>query len=154
MSVKTKYVKQFCHICKTKTRQRPVNPEQENPELFFCSVCKAQTMQYITPEVSEKLKAQWRICGETEVSEAHLKVWVKIFDPCGGSTWYICEQNPAHPDELYGLCCIHEPEWGYVSLAELQGVKGPLGIGLERDLYFEPITIKEFKAQIKAGELP
>ena len=27
-------------------------------------------------------------------------------------------------------------EWGYFSLAELESYKGPLGIGIERDLYW------------------
>ena len=30
------------------------------------------------------------------------------------------------------------PELGYVSLAEIESVKGPLGLGIERDLYFRP----------------
>ena len=30
------------------------------------------------------------------------------------------------------------PELGWISLSELQDYKGPLGIGIERDLYFKP----------------
>jgi hypothetical protein len=33
---------------------------------------------------------------------------------------------------------LGEPELGYVSLHELAEVRGPLGLPLERDLYFAP----------------
>jgi len=47
---------------------------------------------------------------------------------------------------FYGFVSIFGDEcdeWGYFSLAELQSVKGPLGIGIERDLYFEPQPISK-----------
>ena len=31
-----------------------------------------------------------------------------------------------------------EEEWGYFVLSELESVRGPLGLEIERDLYFEP----------------
>lgn len=34
-------------------------------------------------------------------------------------------------------------EWGYFALSELQSVKGPLGLGIERDLYFDPKPISK-----------
>ena len=30
-------------------------------------------------------------------------------------------------------------EYGYVSLAEMESIKGPLGIGIEQDIYFDKI---------------
>jgi len=40
----------------------------------------------------------------------------------------------------FGLCDLGlgEPELGYVSLAELAGARGPLGLPLECDLHFAP----------------
>ena len=37
----------------------------------------------------------------------------------------------------------HNDEWGYFSLSELQTVKGPFGLGIERDLYFDPKPISK-----------
>jgi hypothetical protein len=37
----------------------------------------------------------------------------------------------------------HNDEWGYFSLSEFQSVKGPFGLGIERDLYFEPQPISK-----------
>ena len=63
---------------------------------------------------------------------------VKFFDPTGVATWLITEMMPAEPDILFGLCDLGMgcPELGYVSLSELQGVRGQLGLGIERDLSF------------------
>lgn len=63
---------------------------------------------------------------------------LKFFDPCGVATWLITELDPDDTDRLFGLCDLGQgfPELGYVSFAELAGVKGRLGIGLERDLFF------------------
>ena len=63
---------------------------------------------------------------------------VKFFTPDAGATWLITEADPAAPDCLFGLCDLGlgEPELGYVSLAEIQSVRGKLGLPIERDLYF------------------
>jgi len=45
-------------------------------------------------------------------------------------------------DTFFGLVSRFEVELGYFSLKELQRVKGPLGLQIERDLYFEPQTLK------------
>lgn len=71
---------------------------------------------------------------------------VKFFDPCGAATWLITEAVPHEPDTLFGLCDLGMgfPELGYVSLTELKSVKGRLGIGLERDVFFSacfPLSI-------------
>src|SRR5260221_3333095 len=91
------------------------------------------------------------IRGETD----HLPV-VKFFDPTGAATWLITEMMPDEPDILFGLCDLGMgcPELGYVSLAELQRVKGHLGLGIERDLYFNarfPLSVYTRAAQIVGG---
>ena len=67
---------------------------------------------------------------------------VKFFSPTSSWTWYITEYNPE--DRLfYGLVYGQEREWGYISLDELESVKGPFGIGIERDLHFKPCPISK-----------
>ena len=70
------------------------------------------------------------------------KVIVKYFNPCGVGTWLITEgQRTDDGDfEMFGYCHLGDDEnaeLGYVRLSELQAIKGPLGIGIERDLYFD-----------------
>lgn len=67
---------------------------------------------------------------------------VKFFDPTGGWTWYGVEYNPK-TRVFFGYVVGFEPEWGQFSLDELESVKGKLGLGIERDMYWEPITFAE-----------
>lgn len=68
-------------------------------------------------------------------------VIVKYFTPWAGWTWYITEAEKQGEDWLlfgYVVSGLGEDcnEWGYVSLNELQSIKGPFGLGVEIDLYF------------------
>ena len=49
------------------------------------------------------------------------------------------QMDPEEPDILFGLCDLglSFPELGTVRLSELESVTGRLGLGIERDLYFE-----------------
>jgi len=39
---------------------------------------------------------------------------------------------------FFGYVIGHEEEWGYFLLSELESVRGPGGLTIERDLYFKP----------------
>ena len=71
---------------------------------------------------------------------------VKLFTPDAGATWLLTEIDPDEPDHAYGLCDLGLgcPELGWLSLAELAGVRGNLGLPVERDLHFladKPISV-------------
>lgn len=90
-------------------------------------------MQLITGEIREAVLANDR------ARDRDLVPGVKFFDPTGAATWLIAEMDPGEPDILFGLCDLGMgfPELGSVSLSELESVKGRLGLGIERDLYFK-----------------
>jgi len=92
----------------------------------------------MTPLISADLRAV--LLGNGATPEADHAPVVKLFDPTGAATWLLSEILPHNPDLLFGLCDLGmgTPELGYVSLAELESVKGRLGLGIERDLYFAP----------------
>ena len=46
-------------------------------------------------------------------------------------------------DNFFGLVSGSEVELGYFSLKELKEVKGPIGLPIERDLYYEPKSLRE-----------
>ena len=66
---------------------------------------------------------------------------VKLFCPWGASTWLLTELDPEDPEIAFGLCDLGmgSPETGRVSLTELTAVHGPGGLGIERDIHFEPV---------------
>jgi hypothetical protein len=62
---------------------------------------------------------------------------VKLFTPDAQCTWLLTELGL--DDIAFGLCDLGLgcPELGYVSMAELRGLRGPLGLPIERDEHFE-----------------
>ncbi len=70
---------------------------------------------------------------------------IKLFNPVGPGRWLLTEMLP-DGDTLFGLCDLDQgsPELGYVSLSELVAVRLPLGLRIERDVYFRtslPLTM-------------
>ncbi|HEX7788927.1 MAG TPA: DUF2958 domain-containing protein [Afipia sp.] len=63
---------------------------------------------------------------------------VKLFTPDAGATWLLGSIDPEDPDIAFGLCDLGMgfPELGCVSLAELAGLRGMLGLPVEQDLHF------------------
>lgn len=78
---------------------------------------------------------------------------VKLFTPDAGATWLLTEIDPHDHDHAFGLCDLGHgfPELGYVSLAELQSVRGRLGLPVERDLHF--VATKAISAYTREARL-
>jgi hypothetical protein len=74
---------------------------------------------------------------------------VKFFQPWGSWTWYATEFDGE--DTFFGLVDGWEVELGYFSLSELEGVRGPGGLRIERDLYWTPKRLSEVQGKIGAG---
>src|SRR3990172_8370521 len=77
-------------------------------------------------------------------------VIAKFFDPCSQWTWFATEFDP-ETQTFFGLVRGFEVEGGYFSLDELESAKGPLGIGIERDLYWTERPAREVEEMLKAG---
>jgi hypothetical protein len=106
-------------------------------------------MKLLTKANRTKLEANARKT-EIEGEDDHRPV-VKLFDPCGAATWLLTE---IEGDIAFGLCDLGmgSPELGSVSITELEAIKGPLGIGIERDQYFEAeMTISEYAEAARAS---
>jgi len=71
----------------------------------------------------------------------NVEAQVKFFTPDSNWTWYASEFNGE--DTFFGLVIGHVAELGYFSLSELEEVRGPMGLPIERDLYFGPKTLQE-----------
>ena len=64
---------------------------------------------------------------------------VKFFNPCGAATWLFSELDE-DGDTLFGLADLGfgTPELGYSSLTEIAAIRVRFGLGIERDLHFQP----------------
>lgn len=73
-------------------------------------------------------------------------VRVHFFNPCGVGDWWITEGSREGDDFImFGLCDLGFPELGYVSLNELESVRGPFGLGIKRDLHWTPKTLRDVR---------
>lgn len=68
---------------------------------------------------------------------------VKFFTPDSHWTWYASEFD--EEDLFFGLVIGDFAELGYFSLSELQSVRGPLGLPVERALHFKPTALEVLK---------
>ena len=68
-------------------------------------------------------------------------VYIKFFTPDSNWTWYATEFDGV--DTFFGLVDGFEKELGYFSLSELESIRGPFGLKVERDLYFKPTKLKD-----------
>lgn len=99
-------------------------------------------MKLLTKEIEEKLLANGRASAEAVAKDGdtpdHEPI-LKLFQPWGAATWLITELDPDCPDIAYGLCDLGMgiPELGSVSLEELRSIRGPAGLGIERDRSFK-----------------
>jgi hypothetical protein len=96
-------------------------------------------MKLITKEIEKKMPAIGMTDGK---STSEIMVHLKIFDPCGSWTWYATEYEP-ESGLCFGLVDGHVPELGYFNLKELAEVKGLLGIGMERDQWWDSTPLSE-----------
>lgn len=69
-------------------------------------------------------------------------VVAKFFSPTSCWTWYATEYDP-ESRIFFGLVKGFESELGSFSLDELESVRGPFGLGIERDLYFSECPLSE-----------
>lgn len=108
-------------------------------------------MKLLTKELEEKF-AQTPLYS-TDGQEMDANVLVKYFNPYGAGTWLITEAEKQEDGDylLFGYCHIHEWEWGYVLLSELQNIKFFGGLTLERDLYAKG-TVRELYYELTRDE--
>jgi len=100
-------------------------------------------MELLTDEIKKTLPPLYSTedtpCGEKTIA-------LKFFNPIGAGTWYIAEGSEQEDGDwlFFGYCDLGIPdcaEWGYVSLAELESVKLPFDLGIERDIHFSPTPL-------------
>ncbi|HHT9136978.1 MAG TPA: DUF2958 domain-containing protein [Candidatus Wunengus sp. YC60] len=103
-------------------------------------------MQLLTKELLQKFAK----IGRQEDSKDPIVI-AKFFNPAGAGTWYATEYDPS-TREFFGYVSIFgdwNDEWGSFSLAELESYRGPMGLGIERDRYFDEQPISQVVPKAK-----
>lgn len=92
-------------------------------------------MKLFTKEINEKLSK----CGYS-----HDRPILKLFTPWGAGTWLVTGEEDGI---LYGwgdlgMQCV---EWGGLfSREEVEAIRGPFGLKIERDLHFKDDGVKNY----------
>lgn len=105
-------------------------------------------MILLLPEHREKLRANMLAREEAHRlrrAEPDPVPVVKFFNPMGAATWLATELDE-DGDTLFGLADLGfgYPELGYFSLREIESVRLPFGLTIERDIGFDgllPLSI-------------
>ena len=95
-------------------------------------------MKLITKQL-EELFEKYPV-GSQDGLGGKAKVIAKFFNPTGVGTWFITEGNKLENGdyEMFGYCHLGDDEmaeFGYVMLSELENLKLPFGLKIERDLH-------------------
>lgn len=89
----------------------------------------------------QELREQLPKLYENEEYGLEAKALIKFFTPDANWTWYASEFDGE--DIFFGLVSGFEVELGYFSLAELESIKGPMGLPIERDMHYVAKTLQE-----------
>lgn len=92
-------------------------------------------MMLLSDGLRAKLRAQARASGE--ITGHDPCPIAKFFNPLGAATWLVTEMAQ-DGDTLFGLADLGFgcPELGYFSLREIEAIRLPFGLRIERDLAF------------------
>jgi hypothetical protein len=104
-------------------------------------------MKLITKEIEEAIKNT--PYGSTEnVALDDKKVIARFFNPVGAGTWYVLEDDDWENGRVvFGAATLgYGLELGSISIDELESIKLPLGLTIERD-----VSVQPFKSTL--GEL-
>ena len=90
--------------------------------------------------LTKALTARFAKLGRQDKPDAI--VVAKFFSPTSNWTWYATEYDPEER-MFFGLVKGHEAELGYFIRDELEDLRGPVGLRIERDLHWSEKTLGE-----------
>jgi len=103
-------------------------------------------MKLLTEEIRKKLPPLY----SQENLGGKAVAYAKFFTPDTQWTFWATEFDGE--DIFFGLVDGHCKELGYFSLSELQKARGPLGLPVERDLYWQPKRLEEIAPELFAQD--
>ena len=99
-------------------------------------------MKMLTKAIENKLPK----LGTYESTQTKdVPITVKFFTPWSNWTWFVTEGEKQEDGSwlMFGMVHGFEKELGYFNLSELEAIRGPGGLRIERDRYYEGHTLSE-----------
>ena len=102
-------------------------------------------MKLMTKEIENRLEKYPLYSQDGKGEDA--EIVCKFFSPVGSWTWYVLEAEKFNEDdyEFFGIVIngYGEQEYSSFLLSDLQNLRLPFGLRVERDLYFTPSKVKD-----------
>jgi len=98
-------------------------------------------MKLMTKELRKKFP---ELYANEHKKPEEVEIIAKFFNPCGAATWWATEFN--QEDTFFGYVNLGDDmcaELGYFSLSELESIRLPFGLRIERDLHYSGHTLAE-----------
>ncbi|MHC4070493.1 MAG: DUF2958 domain-containing protein [Planctomycetota bacterium] len=112
---------------------------------------RVRGMKLLPYKIRERLPS----LGGQDCKGGKAVAYAKCFTPSSSWTWYITEGSPVRNKDndpvdyiLFGLVEGQCKELGYFRLSELESVRGPMGLPIERDLHWKPKTLEEIAPEM------
>lgn len=99
-------------------------------------------MELLTEELRRTLPPLYA----TEPQRLDALALVHYFTPDSDWDWYAFEFDG--DDTFFGVVKGFELEVGYFSLSELEQNRGRLGLPIERDLYWKPVSLRQLEEKL------
>ena len=96
--------------------------------------------------MTEELRKQLPPLGSQDGLGGKTIAYAKFFTPSSSWNWYANEFDGQ--DMFFGLVDGHCKELGYFSLSELESVRGPMGLPIERDIHWQPKRLEEIAPEM------
>ena len=102
-------------------------------------------MKLLTKEIIKKLP---KLYSQENIKDPICNL--KFFTPDSSFTWYVIEGEKQEDGDWLFFCktishMCPEGELGYITLRELESVRGPLGLKIERDTFFNKTPLSMCK---------
>jgi hypothetical protein len=100
------------------------------------------------------LKALPTLDESAQLSISEQKVHCKLFNPAGAGTWYLTAYDPEEK-LAFGFVNLGDPEMaelGYISITELETLRLPFGLKIERDRHFDATPLQDVMDAVKSGK--
>ena len=101
-------------------------------------------MKLMTKEIKEKAQKQF-----DDGSDMEQMVVAKYFDAMGDWKWFLMNMDKDE-DYCWGIVKGFAVEMGSFSMKELQDIKLPFGLGIERDVLFSSTPASELWKELNA----
>ena len=109
-------------------------------------------MELMTKKQEEQLVKNHKASQANPDKDLKHKAVIKLFNPTGLGTWYASEYDP-ETKLAFGVADLGFPEMGYTAVHQLEDLKLPFGLKIERDLSFKEnkYSLKECLELCKNG---